>query len=105
MLSDNDIDISDVAGLCTIDIKENDFITLGDTGLLFTNSNIVESIFGAYEKIKKENDSVVSIYFGDSVKEDDANKIKAEFEKRYSNLEVNTYLGGQPVSYYYISVE
>ena len=88
-----------------IDIKENDFITLGDTGLLFTNSNIVESIFGAYEKIKKENDSVVSIYFGDSVKEDDANKIKAEFEKRYSNLEVNTYLGGQPVYYYYISVE
>ena len=88
-----------------IDIKENDFITLGDTGLLFTNSNIVESIFGAYEKIKKENDSVVSIYFGDSVKEDEANKIKAEFEKRYSNLEVNTYLGGQPVYYYYISVE
>ena len=88
-----------------IDIKENDFITLGDTGLLFTNSNIVESIFGAYEKIKNENDSVVSIYFGDSVKEDDANKIKAEFEKRYSNLEVNTYLGGQPVYYYYISVE
>ena len=88
-----------------IDIKENDFITLGDTGLLFTNSNIVESIFGAYEKIKKESDSVVSIYFGDSVKEDDANKIKAEFEKRYSNLEVNTYLGGQPVYYYYISVE
>lgn len=88
-----------------IDIKENDYISLGDKGLLYTNADIVNSIFGAYEKIKEDKDSVVSIYFGDSVTEKDANKIKEEFEKRYSNLEVNVYEGNQPVYYYYISVE
>lgn len=88
-----------------IDIKENDYISLGDKGLLYTNADIVKSIFGAYEKIKEDKDSVVSIYFGDSVTEKDANKIKEEFEKRYSNLEVNVYEGNQPVYYYYISVE
>ena len=88
-----------------IDIKENDYISLGDKGLLYTNADIVNSIFGAYEKIKEDKDSVVSIYFGDSVTEKDANKIKAEFEKRYNNLEVNVYEGNQPVYYYYISVE
>lgn len=88
-----------------IDIKENDYISLGDKGLLYTNADIVNSIFGAYEKIKEDKDSVVSIYFGDSVTEKDANKIKAEFEKRYKNLEINVYEGNQPVYYYYISVE
>ena len=88
-----------------IDIKENDYISLGDKGLLYTNADIVNSIFGAYEKIKEDKDSVVSIYFGDSVTEKDANKIKEEFEKRYNNLEVNVYEGNQPVYYYYISVE
>ncbi|MBR0038461.1 MAG: DAK2 domain-containing protein [Lachnospiraceae bacterium] len=88
-----------------IDIKENDYISLGDKGLLYTNADIVNSIFGAYEKIKEDKDSVISIYFGDSVTEKDANKIKEEFEKRYSNLEVNVYEGNQPVYYYYISVE
>ena len=88
-----------------IDIKENDYISLGDKGLLYTNADIVNSIFGAYEKIKEDKDSVVSIYFGDSVTEKDANKIKEEFEKRYGNLEVNVYEGNQPVYYYYISVE
>lgn len=88
-----------------IDIRENDYISLGDKGLLYTNADIVKSIFGAYEKIKEDKDSVVSIYYGDSVTEKDANKIKEEFEKRYSNLEVNVYEGDQPVYYYYISIE
>ena len=88
-----------------IDIKENDYISLGDKGLLYTNADIVNSIFGAYEKIKEDKDSVVSIYFGDSVTEKDANKIKDEFSKRYEGLEVNVYEGNQPVYYYYISVE
>ena len=88
-----------------IDIKENDYISLGDKGLLYTNADIVKSIFGAYDKIKEDKDSVVSIYFGDSVTESDANKIKDEFLKQYENLEVNVYEGDQPVYYYYISVE
>ena len=88
-----------------IDIKENDYITIGDKGLLYTNADIVKSIFGAYEKIKEDKDSVVSIYFGDSVTEKEANKVKQEFIDKYSNLEVNVYAGNQPVYYYYISIE
>ena len=88
-----------------IDIKENDFISLGDKGLLSTSDNIVSSIFDAYEKIKDENDQVVSIYYGSDKTEEEANKLKEEFEKRYDKVEANIYLGGQPVYYYYISIE
>ena len=88
-----------------IDIKENDYISLGDKGLLYTNADIANSIFGAYEKIKEDKDAVVSIYYGESVSEKDANNIKDEFTKRYANLDVNVYRGDQPVYYYYISIE
>ena len=88
-----------------IDIKENDYITLGDKGLLYTNGDVVKSIFGAYEKIKEDKDAVISIYYGSDVTLDDANKIKDEFSKKYPNLDVALYEGGQPVYYYYISVE
>ena len=88
-----------------IKIKENDYITLGDKGLLYTNKDIVKSILGAYEKIKDDKDSIVTIYYGMDVSEEDANKVKEELEKKYKNLEVGVYQGGQPVYYYYMSVE
>ena len=88
-----------------IDIKENDYISLGDKGLLYTNADIKESIFGAYDKIKDENDAAVTIYYGQDVSEKDANKICDEFKKRFSNLDVQVIKGDQPVYYYYISIE
>lgn len=88
-----------------INIKENDYITLGDKGILYTNKDILKSIFGAYEKIKEDKDSVMSIYYGSDVTYDDACNIKKELESTYKNLEVSIYEGGQPVYYYYISVE
>ena len=88
-----------------IDIKENDFISIGDNGLLYTSKNIVDSILGAYDKIKEDKDAVVSIYYGELVDEKEANQLKDEFSSKYSNLDVNVYKGDQPVYYYYISVE
>ena len=88
-----------------IDIKENDFISLGDHGLLYTSKDIIESILGAYEKIREDKDAVVSIYYGDQVDEKEANRVKAEFESKYGNLDVSVYRGDQPVYYYYISIE
>ena len=88
-----------------IDIKEGDIITLGDKGLLATNADIYKSIMSAYEKIKEDKDSIVSIYYGEEVNEDDAEKLKEEFLKLSPSLDVTTYQGGQKVYYYYISVE
>lgn len=88
-----------------IEIKENDYISLGDNGLLSTNADIVKSIFEAYEKIQSDNDSAVTIFYGEDVKESDAGNIKEEFERRYPKLAVQVIKGNQPVYYYYISVE
>ena len=88
-----------------IKIKQNDYISMGDKGLLSSNADIDESILQAYDKIKDENDSVVSIYYGKDTTEEKANILKEALEKKYSNLEVSCFYGGQPVYYYYISIE
>ena len=89
----------------SIAIKENDYITIGDKGLLSTNEDITESILSAYDKIKSDDDSVVSIYYGEDITEEEANKLKDKFSQKYKNLEFSCFNGGQPVYYYYISIE
>ena len=88
-----------------IDIKENDYISIGDSGLLSTNADIEKSIFDAYEKIREDKDAVISIYYGQDIKESDANKIESEFKNRYKNIDTQVIKGEQPVYYYYISIE
>ena len=78
---------------------------MGDKGLLSSNADMNISVLDAYDKIKDENDTVVSIYYGKDITEDKANILKEEFEKKYDNLEVSCFYGGQPVYFYYISIE
>lgn len=88
-----------------IDIKENDFISIGDSGILSTNKDICESILSAYDKIKSENDSMISIYYGEDMNEESAEILKDKLKNINENLDIGIYKGGQPIYYYYISVE
>ena len=52
-----------------------------------------------------DDSSVITIYYGEDVKEDDAEAIKASLEEAYEDVEVELQNGGQPIYYYIISVE
>ena len=88
-----------------IKINQNDYISMGDKSMLSSKKDIKESVLCAYEKIKNDEDTVVSIYFGKDIKENEANELKDIFIEKYNNLEVSCFYGGQPVYYYYISIE
>ena len=47
----------------------------------------------------------MSLYFGSDVTEDDANKLAAEIQELYPDVEVMAFNGGQPYYYYVVSVE
>ena len=88
-----------------IDIKENDYISIGDKGLLATNNDIKKSIIDAYEKIKEDKDEVISIFYGQDVKDSDAEELEKEFNSIYPEVATQVLKGDQPVYYYYISIE
>ena len=49
--------------------------------------------------------SFISLYFGEDVSEEDAQKAAAVFEANCPDAEVAVLSGGQPVYYYIISME
>ena len=52
-----------------------------------------------------DDSELISIYYGEDVKEADAEKIGEMVEEKYSDLDVEITYGGQPLYYYIVSVE
>ena len=66
----------------------------------------IEDTFKALiDQLIDEDSSIVSIYYGEDVKEKDAEKLAKLIEKKYKDVEVELVYGGQPLYYYLISVE
>lgn len=86
-------------------IKQGDHMALLNGKLFDTNKHQDKLL----EKLAKEdtfqNAEFINIYFGEDVKESDAEKTRKIFTKACPNAEVNLLAGGQPVYYYMISAE
>ena len=52
-----------------------------------------------------EDSELISLYYGEEVKEEDANKVAEEIMSLYPDVDVEVHSGGQPIYYYVLSVE
>lgn len=87
------------------EIKEGDYMGIGDAGILSVGSNMVEITFEMISAMMDEDTELISIYYGDEVTEEDANALKARVEETYSSCDVELQSGGQPIYYYIVSAE
>lgn len=55
--------------------------------------------------VDEDEDSVISFYYGEDVKEEEAEEICSMTEELYGDFDVEVLNGGQPVYNYIISVE
>lgn len=90
-----------------LDIKEGDYLSLLNDKLLKNDGDIETILESVSEKIKENGKSMISIYYGEDVSEEEAEKVCASLTEKIgdSSVEVNLYSGGQPVYYYIISAE
>lgn len=88
-----------------IEIKEHDFMGIGDQGILSAGKDMQSVIMEMVEKMVDEDSSIISIYYGSDVDEDEANELSKQLEEKFSDCELEVYSGGQPIYYYFISVE
>ena len=86
-------------------IKQGDYMGIGDKSILAVGSNMTETTHAMVAKMIDEESSIISIYYGEEVKEEDASTLGAELEEKYPDVEVELHYGGQPIYYYVISVE
>ena len=57
------------------------------------------------EQIADEDSEFVTLYFGEDVTEEDAQKVAEAIEDKLDEVEVSVKYGGQPLYYYIVSVE
>lgn len=87
------------------EIHEGDYMGIGDAGILAVNTDIQAVFLDMIAEMVDEDSAIVSIYYGADVTEADAKALSSAVEEKFSDLEVELQMGGQPVYYYIASVE
>ena len=88
-----------------VEIHENDVMALGDGGIIGVDKSIDSAVDKALSSMVDDSSELVSLYYGADVSEEDAAKLCDELAGKYPKLEFELHNGGQPVYYYFISVE
>ena len=88
-----------------IEIHEGDIMGIGDNGILATGSTIEDTTFESLKKIVTDETEIISIYYGEDVSEEDAEKLRARAAQEFSSCDVELQFGGQPIYYYILSAE
>lgn len=86
-------------------IKKNNIMGIGDDGIIAVCDSVNETILSMLDTLIDDNSSLVSLYYGKDVDENDAKNLLNEISSKYSNIELELNSGGQPVYYYILSVE
>ncbi len=87
------------------EIKQGDFMGIGDKGILSVGTAISDVTFRMIESMMNENIELISIYYGADIKKADAEDLRAKVEEKYSDCDIELQFGGQPIYYYIVSVE
>jgi len=88
-----------------IEIKCDDIMALGDSGLLTVGQDIKITVIDALNKLVDDDSELISLYYGCDITEEDAEALKGEVEALYPDIDIELQSGGQPIYYYILSVE
>jgi DAK2 domain fusion protein YloV len=86
-------------------IKEGDIIGLDDKKILAKSSSPEETTLKLIAKMKEDFHQVITLYYGEDVKSEDAEELCEKIAEQYPDCDVDFHSGGQPVYYYVISLE
>ena len=87
------------------EIKENDYMGIGDDGILAVGADMEQTLLEMVGKLVDEESGIISLYYGEDVSEEDAQSLADQLQEKYEDLEVEVNDGGQPIYYYILSVE
>ena len=88
-----------------IEIHEGDIMSVGDNGILGVSTSIEKTVLETVEKIVNDEVSIITMYYGSDVSEEDANGLLEKISAQYTDIDVELHYGGQPIYYYIISAE
>ena len=86
-------------------IHEGDIMGIGDQGILSVGQSVEETVKDMLTQLVDEDSELISLYYGQDVHEEDAEKFAQTVEELYPDVDIDIHMGGQPIYYYVLSVE
>ena len=86
-------------------IRQGDFMGIGDEGILAVGQAVESVTLNMIDRMMEEDLELISIYYGQDTKEEEAGALREKVESRYPSCDVELQYGGQPIYYYIVSVE
>lgn len=86
-------------------LKKGDFIGLNSKRILSKGTTVEAATLKLIEKLKDKNHSLINIYYGADVKEQEAEQLRVDVAETYPDCDVELFYGGQSVYYYILSLE
>lgn len=93
---------------CDIDelsIKKDDVMGLIGGKISLIGNNAEDVCKSIVERMVTPDKTTISLFRGEETGEENADELVSQLEALYPDLDVNLYYGGQPLYYYFISVE
>ena len=87
------------------EIKQGDIMGISDSEILNTGAQVMSTTVELINKLVDKDTELVTLYYGNDATEDEANLIADKVSEEHPDIEVEVHFGGQPVYYYYLSVE
>ena len=86
------------------EIKKGDYISIKDGKIAVVAGSAKDAVFETLEALDMDDYEILTLFVGSRVSEDERAAITEELEDLYPMLEVETYLSGQEIYDYMISV-
>lgn len=88
-----------------LELSAGDIIGLDDKAILAKSNDVATTTKELIAKLINDDMCNITLFYGQDVKPEDAEKLQAELSEKYPNCEVSALEGTQPVYYYIISME
>ncbi len=87
------------------EIKQGNIMGIGDKTILAVGEEVAATALELIRCLADEESELISLYYGEEVKEEEADALAEEIMGQYPDLDVEIHYGGQPIYYYVLSVE
>jgi DAK2 domain fusion protein YloV len=91
--------------IANLEIRQGDTIGLVNGNVVFSGNTPEEVVAATLKQIPNSNSGLISIYYGAEVTAATAQNLLNHLEESYPQAEIELYYGGQPLYYYFFSVE
>lgn len=86
-------------------LKEGDILGLDNKKILAKGSSVPEVTKKLVSKLVNSTHSIINLYYGNGITEEDATALADEIAEDYPDCDVQAIYGGQPIYYYIVSIE